>query len=182
MTKQEFMNELERLIQAVPDKKEVLYDYEEHFQIGSDDGKTEEEIAESLGSPKSIAKELLAEYHINQAKENQTAGNITRAVIASLSLGFFNLVFVLGPFLGIVGVLIGLYVTTAALILTPFGILFGNMFFGQSEDWLLAIFMMMASGGVGVLMAVGMIYLTRGMYLITVKYLQFNLKIIRGKA
>lgn len=181
MNKQEFMRELERLIQGVPDKKEILYDYEEHFQFGLDEGKTEEEIAASLGSPKSIAKELLAEYHINQAKENKSASNISRAVIASLSLGFFNLVFVLGPFFAIIGVLIGLYVTTAALILTPFGILFGNLI-GQNENWLLAVFMMMGTGGFGVLMAVGMIYLTKGMYFLTVKYLQFNLRIIRGKA
>jgi uncharacterized membrane protein len=125
MKKVEFFKEMERLLQDIPEneRQDMLYDYEEHFQIALEKGKSEEEIVTDLGTPKTIAKELKANYHIHQAKTNTSATNITRAVIASVSLGFFNLVFVLGPLFGLLGILISLYAVVFTLIITPFALL-----------------------------------------------------------
>ncbi|WP_257349492.1 DUF1700 domain-containing protein [Pseudalkalibacillus decolorationis] len=181
MLRSEFMNELERLLKDLPEaeQQEILFDYKEHFEIGKQDGKSEEEVSDSLGSPRSIANELKADFHINQAKENQSVNTISKAVIATLSLGFFNLIFVLGPFIGLVGVMLGLYTATLALVASPIFILI-KIIVSSDPGILEALFVMMTTGGLGVLLSIGMIYVTKAFYFVIVKYLQFNLKIIRG--
>jgi len=184
MTKDQFLNELKRLLHGIPEQErtDILNDYKEHFQMGVENGKTEEEIAASLGAPKTLAKELAADFHISKAKENQSVSNILRATIATLSLGMFNLIFVLGPFLGLVGVMIGLYAVTLTLIVSPLFIFIEYNIPFSLNSMVHELFLVMTFGGLGVLMGIGMIYVTKGVYYILLKYLQFNLKIIRGKS
>lgn len=63
MTKAEFLQTLERELHKLNEheRKEILYDFEEHFAAGFEEGKTEDEIAQELGNPKMIAKEILAD-------------------------------------------------------------------------------------------------------------------------
>lgn len=184
MTKDQFLSDLNRLLSGIPEheRKDILNDYQEHFQMGLQNGKTEEEIADSLGTPKTIAKELAADFHISQAQENYSVSNILRATIATVSLGFFNLVFVFGPFMGLIGVMIGFYAVTLSLLLSPIFIIIGSVFPFAVNDFLQGLFLMMTLGSLGVLMGVGMIYVTKGVYYILLKYLQFNLRIIRGRS
>lgn len=73
MRKDEFMREMERDLDKVSEaeRKEILYDYEEHFRIGKENGKTEEAICMELGNPKEIASSYITDYkdtnkrHIN---------------------------------------------------------------------------------------------------------------------
>src|SRR5690606_35510729 len=109
MTKDDFLKSLGRELQKVPehDRKEMLYDFEEHFEIALANGEKEENISRNLGNPKTIAKELLVDYRISKAETDHSVKNITYAVIATLSVSFFNIVFVLGPVVGIFGAYIG---------------------------------------------------------------------------
>src|SRR5258708_1960548 len=113
MSKDKFIQDLRDGLRGIPEteKKDILSDYEEHFRAGREQGKTEEHIAASLGNAKTIAKQFRAGYSIKQAEADFSAGNIVRAVLAAVSLGFFNIVFVIGPFAGLVGILVGLYAT-----------------------------------------------------------------------
>ena len=53
---------------------DILRDYEEYFVDGIIEGKSEIEIIQSLGSPKEIANELLAESNIKS--ENKVKGKV----------------------------------------------------------------------------------------------------------
>ncbi len=183
MTRREFMDELNALLSALPDKErlDILADYTEHFLLGMKQGKTEHEIAEGLGSPKLVARELLAGYRIDQAQSNASVGNMTRAIVATISLGFFNLVFVLGPFLGLIGILIGLYAMTAALLVAPVGIFLDYGIPAPSQERLFLLFSSMVSVGLGGMFAIGLLRLTKWLYRQFLRYLQFNVKMIRGK-
>lgn len=183
MTRVEFIRELDSLLTSLPDKErlDILADYTEHFLIGIDNGKSEHEIAEGLGSPKMIAKEIIAGYHIHQAESDTSIENVTRALIATVSLGFFNLVFVLGPFFGFIGVLIGLYATSIALILSPVGLVINYGMPRNVDETLFLVSASLAAAGLGVMMGIGMIALTKWLYRQFLRYLNFNLKIIRGK-
>ena len=58
---------------------DILRDYEEYFVDGIIEGKSEIEIIESLGSPKEIASELLAQSNIkgeNKEKSKTTIGKM----------------------------------------------------------------------------------------------------------
>lgn len=53
MSKSKFLQQLNESLKplSVKERADILQDYEEHFSIGLEEGKTEEEIVTSLGSP-----------------------------------------------------------------------------------------------------------------------------------
>lgn len=63
VTKQEFLDRLKASIGSLPiqDQADILNDYEEHFRIGMESGKTEAEIADSLGSPEELGASFIEE-------------------------------------------------------------------------------------------------------------------------
>lgn len=62
--KQQFLTRLEQLLGAVPEaeRREIMSDFESHFQEAHEAGRSEEEIFRSLGSEQAIAREILAQY------------------------------------------------------------------------------------------------------------------------
>jgi len=190
MNKQDFINTLENKLSKLPkeEQEDILYDYEEHFQVGVESGKTEDEISASLGSPSTIAKQYLASYKINIAETDKSGKNILGAILATLALGFFNLVFILGPFLGAVGVLIGFYgaafgVTVAggALILVSlFPALLSLPYVVMDVTFYPLLGFTLGAGltSLGLLFFIGDIWLTKALYNLTVKYLKANIRLI----
>jgi len=192
MTRREFIRELDQLLSELPDKErlDILADYTEHFLTGIQAGKHEEEIAAELGSPIHIASKYLSSYQ--QVKrpplDNPIVEQIplktaspTRAFMVTVALIFFNLIFVLGPYFGLVGILIGIYVAALSLLFSPV-ILFASLVAPVSEElWGFTIFGSLAAGGLGVLLAIGSFYVTRWFFRATVAYLKLNMKLIRGE-
>lgn len=194
MNKNEYLRVLEQSLNGIPfeDKKDIMYDYEEHFTIGLQEGKTEEEIAQSLGHPRTLAKQFRANYIVNQAKSDSSTGNVFRAIFAVISLGFFNLIFVLGPFLGLIGVLIGLFATSFGLIVAGFAVFvaifispFTIPFVGYtgsisvSLSPIVLIFISIGLTSFGTLFFIGSSYLAKLLFRGIIKYLQMNLNIIK---
>lgn len=64
MTEQQFLNQLELALNqmSTDERNDILQDIKEYFTSGREDGKSDSEIAASLGSPKEIADELLANH------------------------------------------------------------------------------------------------------------------------
>ena len=64
MTENQFIVELENALKQLSseERNDILQDIREYFTNGREDGKTEREIADSLGSPEKIAEELLISY------------------------------------------------------------------------------------------------------------------------
>jgi len=93
MNKIEFISKLDYSLKGITyeDKKEIIYDYEEHFAVGIEQGKTEEDIAKALGDPRIIAKQFRNDYFITKAENNKSAGNLASAIFASVGVGFLNL-------------------------------------------------------------------------------------------
>ena len=83
------------------------------------EGKTENQIVESLGSPKQLTKELLADYHIEKMEITSSTRNMFRSVWAVIGLGFVNLVIVLGPFLGLIALLAAGWIAGVTGIMSP---------------------------------------------------------------
>ncbi|MGG0643003.1 DUF4097 family beta strand repeat-containing protein [Sporosarcina gallistercoris] len=64
MTEQQYITTLEGLLSRLPieERQDIVQDIREYFVDGREDGKTDDEISSSLGSPSSIADELLTSY------------------------------------------------------------------------------------------------------------------------
>src|SRR5690625_6688257 len=121
VNKEQFLRRLDQSLKRLPadERRDIIQDFEEHFIFGLEEGKPEEEIAASLGSPDKIAKELLASYHLEKVEATATTGNMFRAVWAVIGLGFFNLVIVVGPFIEIAGVVLAGWPSSVASIVVP---------------------------------------------------------------
>lgn len=181
MNEKQFLMQLHDGIKVLSadERKDILNDYEEHFAEGKEEGKAEEEIADALGSPEKIAKEILAMYHVAQAKTKTTTGNMMRAVWAGIGLGFFNLIIVLGPFIALVGVLAAGWITAISLALSPLLVPVNIVIYPGSFEWADLFFTITASG-IGIFIGIGMYYLTKGLAWVFVRYLKFNTSLVKG--
>ncbi|MGB2842315.1 MAG: DUF1700 domain-containing protein [Halobacteriota archaeon] len=183
MNKKEFMKKLDDALTGIPrdEKKEVMRDYEEHFSIGREKGRTEEEIAKSLGDPASIAKSITAEYSITRAKKEPGIKNIFRATIAVAGLGVFNLIFVLIPLIIAVELLFVAYIVAAVFIAMPFLMLVYpasvTILSGDTPTWMVGIGLHI----IGDILLVVLLYVTKGFYKLILAYLQMNVEIIKGE-
>ena len=183
MNKKEFLEKSDKALAGIPkdEKKEVMRDYEEHFSIGLEKGKTEEGIAKSLGDPASLAKTTKAEYAIARAKREPGIKNIFRATIAVAGLGLFNLIFVLIPLIIAVELLFAAYIVAVVFIAMPFLMLVYptsvSILSGDTPTW------MVVAGFhiIGDVLLVGLLYVTKGFYKLILAYLRMNVKIIRGE-
>ena len=117
MNKEQFLSQLKRSLSGIPEeeKKEILYDYEEHFRSGLENGKEEEDIARSLGNPRVLGKSYRIESLLDTERGGNRASNILRAVFASLSLGFFNVLITIPLFAGLFAGLAGLWAGAISL-------------------------------------------------------------------
>jgi uncharacterized membrane protein len=181
--KNDFLETLEYLLSRVPEseRQEMLYDYQEHFEIGLANGKSQEELTAELGDPYVIARDLLADYQIVRAEKDKTPRNMARAIGATIGLSFFNLIFILGPVAGLFGAYIALCAVSFGLTVLPLAIL-GSYFFGYSyESFLVNFFVSLTSFSLGMLMSIGMIYVGKFFYSVVLRYINFNVKTIKGE-
>ena len=116
MTEKQYMRLLRRELRRVsPDDRDaILADCREHFARGRESGQTEEGLARSLGHPSDVAAAAVTE--LGDKKQNEsTAKSVLRISIGSLAILLFNLIFILGPYLGLVGGMIGLWAGALAI-------------------------------------------------------------------
>lgn len=194
MTEKQFMSLLKKNLKGLSaeDRDEILSDYSNHFAVDKSKGRSEEDICESLGDPAQIGRSSKAELMVEGLDEESQAGMVFKAVIASFSLGLFNIIFVLGPYLGLVGAMIGFWAASIAIMVSGFAtvvfIIFKPIFklifpyimpvdgFGLS---LAGFFAGIALFSLGSLAVLGMIKLTKLFSRGTVKYLKSNANIIK---
>ncbi|MFS0596181.1 DUF1700 domain-containing protein [Peribacillus frigoritolerans] len=179
MNKEQFLKQLNASLTrlSLEEREDILQDYEEYFEIGMEEGKSEQEISKSLGNPKQISKELMATYHLGQVEQTTSAGNVMRAVWAVIGLGFFNLVIVLGPFIALIGVVIAGWVSAIGFILAPLGALF-NLVLGSFQ--LFDLFFALGLCGIGIFIAMGMFVATSALTKGFIRYLKFNASLVKG--
>ncbi len=190
MNKKEFLGRLSELTKDISEeeKKDILFDYEEHFRIGLEKGRKEEEIAASLGDPKVIAKQSRASCILREAEKTTSASNIMRAIFAAVGLGFFNLVIVLGPAVGLLGIFVALFAASFAITVSGAAVLFGTLL-GPVFVWnvyipfaaVVSIPLGIGLTALGLLSLIGTFYLIKFFYKLSISYLKMNLQIITNR-
>jgi len=194
MTEKRFISLLKGNLKGLSgrEKEEILGDYREHFRLGCEEGKTEEEIAAALGDPAVLGRSNQAEFSGADAAPDSPVSEVLRVIVASLSLGFVNLIFVLGPWVGLAGALAGLWAAALSVALSGaasvLAVIFEPLLKLALPDMfitpgfgirLAAVLAGIALACLGSLATIGMVYVTKGFLRGTVRYLRFNLKIIR---
>jgi uncharacterized membrane protein len=147
MTKAGYLAELEKRLGALSaeERAELLADYDTHFEHGRANGKTEEEVARRLGSPQLVAREILYQLSVDEARAHPDLRRVARAVFAGAGLGLVNVLVLLVPFAAGLLVLAGLFILAFYLLASPALLLVQD---GWTADWLLKL--PLAAGLVGV--------------------------------
>jgi len=189
MTRKEFLTQLKKSLGGVPEteKREILADYEEHFTSGLAEGKSEEEIARLLGNPRILGKSFHIDNLLGETGAPRRAGAVIRALYASLSLGLFNIIFILGPFAALFAVLVSLWSVALSLALSGAAVilavilqpLFPALISFEGLNILLVLLTAIGAGALGLLALIGMWRLSRWFFIATGKYIRFNLGVIK---
>jgi uncharacterized membrane protein len=189
MNKEQFLSQLRRSLSGIPEqeKKEILYDYEEHFRSGLENGQEEEEIARSLGNPRVLGKSYRIESLLDKDRGGNRASNIMRAVFASLSLGFLNVIITVPLFSGLFAGLVSLWAGAISLAVSGVAVIAGVILQPLFPAFLslggLSIVSLIFAGigisALGLLSVIGMWKLSQLFFRMTAKYVQFNVRIIK---
>jgi uncharacterized membrane protein len=108
--------------------EDIANDYETHFADGAEAGRSEDEIADALGDPARLARELRTEAGLQRWEEKRTPGNAVAAVFALLGLGALDIIILLPLLVALAATLFGLFMAcfgvliggTATLVFGPF--------------------------------------------------------------
>jgi uncharacterized membrane protein len=117
MTRQAFMARLREGLRGLPaqTQADITADYERHFAEGAAAGRSEAEVAEALGDPTRLARELRAEAGVKRWQEERNASSGGAAVLAVLGLGAIDIIVLLPILLAVVGTMIGCTFTAGGL-------------------------------------------------------------------
>jgi len=129
MTRNEFMTRLRQgLVGLHPDYiRDVMADYENHFDDGRVNGRSEEEIAAALGDPGRLARELRAEAGFQRWENARTPGNLVGAVLGLMGLATIDIMF-LFPFLcAMFGIFVGFSVAVLVMVVVGFALIIGAL-------------------------------------------------------
>jgi uncharacterized membrane protein len=118
MNRQTFMNRFRNGLAGLAPRTvdELAADYETHFADGAAAGRSETEVADALGDPDRLARELRAEAGLKRWEVERNPSAAMSAVIAVLGLGAIDILVLLPILLGIAGALFGFLVAALACL------------------------------------------------------------------
>ena len=94
---------------------EIIADYDRHFSDAAAAGRSEESVAEALGDPSRLAKELRAELRMRRWESDRSAGNLVAALLALLGLLTVDVMFLL-PLLFVIAIVTFAFCVAAVVI------------------------------------------------------------------
>ena len=189
MNRLQYLERLEKSLRSLPAEEtaDIMNDFKEYFEVGIERGRSEEEISLSLGNPKMLARQIRLEAYIKKAEETKSASDILRAVFTSIGLSFFNLIVMLPVFLVILSILAVLFAVSISLSATGITGTVGSIFSPLFAQYLtfnvniaVSIFAFIGIGSLGILFFTGTIYISKHIFRLVVRYLRFNLKMVKG--
>ncbi|MEY4965229.1 MAG: hypothetical protein RL274_812 [Pseudomonadota bacterium] len=108
------------------DVNDIIADYESHFADGVAAGRSEDEVAEALGDPARLARELRAEVGFKRWEQDRSAGNFLGVVLALIGLATIDVMFLL-PVLGFMLVIFFIIAMACVGCVVGGAILLGNL-------------------------------------------------------
>ncbi|WP_461421171.1 DUF1700 domain-containing protein [Gudongella sp.] len=186
MTRNEYLSKLKSYLSDLREGelREILLDYEEHFNIGREKGKTDDEISAELGSPKEVAESILSTIHTESYNEKAAPNDGSRRFLIFLLLLGLNLVFVLGPVAAVLGVIVGIFGAGIGFVVGGIGLIFGAPFAGFISGFvpgiLTSVSFGIGLGALGGLVFILGIVLGKLFYRLMSMYIDWNKRIING--
>ena len=169
MTRADFLARLKRGLVGLPTSTatDIVNDYEAHFDDGKAAGRSEAEVADALGNPDRLGRELKAEAGVQRWTQEQTPSAAAGAVFAVLGLGAIDIIILLPILMGVIGTLFGFFVAVIALFVSVGAVMVAGPFAGFPGGGLAAFFVglgfMAAAVTIGALLAIATILLVNAL-------------------
>ena len=168
MTKAEFLDRMKKGLSGLPQTAidDIVADYEAHFTDAALHGRSEAEVADALGDPARLARELKAEAGLKSWETQKSPSSALSAVMGIIGLGAIDLLILLPMAGGVVGTLIGLVAAAVGLFIAG-GVVFAVCpFLGLPGGVLGALLagagLMTAAAAIGCLTVAASIWLVNG--------------------
>lgn len=141
MTRADFMAKLRRGLAGLPAAtiEDIASDYDTHFLDAQAAGRSEQEVADALGPPARLARELRAEAGLKKWEEQKNPSAAAAAVFAVLGLGAIDILVLLPIVMSVIGTLFALFVTAIVCVIAGAVVLAAGPFFDPPGGPLTAI-------------------------------------------
>jgi len=148
MTRNDFIRRLRSGLKGMPaeDIAEIVADYEAHFDAAAAEGRPEAEVAEALGNPGRLARELRLEAGIRNWQSDRTPSSAWAAVLALMGLATIDILILVPIVLPILGVFFAFYVIALSLFVAGGFVAIAGPFSGFPGGVLVAVL-----GGLGLM-------------------------------
>ena len=181
MTRDEFMGRLRRGLVGLPTRTaaEIASDYGQHFDDGAADGRTEAEVAEALGDPDRLARELRAEAGARRWDQEQNPAAAAGAIFGLIGLGAIDILILLPIVFPVFGAVIAMLLTGVGVFIGGGFALIAGPFFGGPGGVLAAILFGIGLMGLGLFMVGLMALLTKWLIDATVWYARLHYRVLK---
>ncbi|MCM3767601.1 DUF1700 domain-containing protein [Neobacillus niacini] len=170
MKNEEMLQELEERLKGLPtdDREKLIELYQDLIEVATENRKANTHLPGTLAE----------HYPLPIDSENESYPHIGRVILASISLFFFNLIFVLGPVITIFAVYLSLWIVSASFVLSPLFVVTQVVIGGFTT---MELFLSLILCGIGIALGAGMVKAGKGLYKIFSTYVNWNIKLIKGE-
>lgn len=181
MNKKHFLTILETRLSPLPpeEREELVSEVEAHFNIGLQDGRTEEDIARELGDPFEMAREALGDRFVDMPVGVRSGNSIIGQLFILIGLFFFALVAV--PLLfSLWSGSAALAASAAAMLFSPLLVLVDYLYSGSYQP--AKLFLSISLTGIGILSLYGVRWVFKGLLALSRGYWSWNIRMMKGRA
>jgi len=203
MTKYDFLKKLENELRSLPSNEiqDIIRDQNEYIVEAVNSGRSEAEVVSSLGDPAQLGRTLMAELKINAVNDMSASSSsklnkkslsgdfkkVFQASLALVALTPFNIIFVLGPFLGAIGCLVASWAVSAAIGvcgIVGFFWFFAKLIFVSAgiASHLSVFFFTVFIIGTGILSILFNYKLSEYFIKLAISYFRWNVNFVKGRA
>ena len=161
---------------------EMVADYETHFAEGVAAGRSEEAVAQALGDPARLAKELKAEQGLRRWEETRNPGAAAGAIFAVLGLGAIDLLILLPILIGVGSAIFGLFMGMIGVFIAGAAVFGGGLVGAIPSDGpngslmvLVGLGLMSGSIGIGAILSLTVI----GLVNLLVRYGRLHYRLLQ---
>lgn len=168
MKNEEMLQELNERLKGLPadDREKLMELYEDLIEVAAENRKANKNLPVTLDD----------NYPLPM--ENDSYRNLGRILLASISLFFFNLIFVLGPVIAVFAIYLSLWVVSVSFVVSPLFVV-TQVFIGGFTTF--EAFVSLILCGIGIVLGAGMFKAGKGLYRIFSTYVNWNMKLIKGE-
>ncbi|WP_284035818.1 DUF1700 domain-containing protein [Neobacillus sp. 114] len=170
MKNEDMLHELQERLKGLSaeDRQKLIELYEDLMVVAKENRKGDTNLSVTFAD----------DYPPPISIENDSYRNIGRIILASISLFFFNFIFVLGPLIAIFAVYLSFWIVSACFVVSPLFV-FTQVFIGGFTTF--ELFLSIILCGIGLAIGAGLFQAGKRLFLILSKYVNWNMKLIKGE-